>query len=167
MKRKLSIAALLLVTVPAFSQLRQSEVVASAGGFFEDSKANVSVSYTIGEAVTGTLAKGDVILVQGFQQGYTVSGEITPPSSVVDELVVNANIYPNPVNNILHVALDVDPEGESLVKCFDMTGRVVGECQFDGDRRLSMDVEALPQGAYFVKVYIDGRPVVNRKIMKY
>jgi hypothetical protein len=163
MKRNLSIAALLLVAVPAFSQLRQSEVVASAGGF--DEKSGISVSYTIGEAVTGTLAKGDVILVQGFQQGY--AAQITPPSSVVDELAISADIYPNPVNSVLYVTLGAEPEGESLVRCFDMTGRMVGESYFEGDRRLSMNVDALPQGAYFVKVFVDGRPVVNRKIMKY
>ena len=68
MKRKLTIAALLIVSVPAFSQFKQSEVVASAGGF--EANANFSVSYTIGEPVAGTLKAGDLIVVQGFQLNH-------------------------------------------------------------------------------------------------
>ena len=63
--------------------------------------------------------------------------------------------------------MDEVPAGECLVRCFDMTGRLVGENNFNGDVRVSLDVEALPQGAYFVKIFVDDRAVVNRKIMKY
>lgn len=161
MKRKLTIAALLIVSVPAFSQFKQSEVVASAGGF--EANANFSVSYTIGEPVAGTLKAGDLIVVQGFQQGYAVKQDV----SVADEWANNVTIYPNPVSKTLYVAMDEAPAGECLVRCFDMTGRLVGENNFDGDVRVSLDVEALPQGAYFVKIFVDDRAVVNRKIMKY
>ena len=161
MKRKLTIAALLIVSVPAFSQFKQSEVVASAGGF--EANANFSISYTIGEPVAGTLKAGDLIVVQGFQQGYAVKQDV----SVADEWANNVTIYPNPVSKTLYVAMDEVPAGECLVRCFDMTGRLVGENNFNGDVRVSLDVEALPQGAYFVKIFVDDRAVVNRKIMKY
>ncbi|MBO7596383.1 MAG: T9SS type A sorting domain-containing protein [Bacteroidales bacterium] len=163
MKRHLSIAALLLVTIPAFAQQKQSEVVASAGGFGE--KDGYSVSFTIGEAVTGTLAKDGLVVVQGFQQGYAIGGEVNP--AVNDDFASQVDIYPNPVNTKLFVALGAEPEGECIVRCFDMTGRLVGENNFEGNTRLTMDVENLPQGAYFVKVFVDGMAVVNRKIMKY
>ena len=162
MKRKLSLAALLLVTIPAFVQQKQSEVVASAGGFGE--KDGYSVSFTIGEPVTGTLAKDGLVLVQGFQQGYT--GGVTAINENLAD-ILEANIYPNPVNSKLFVALSNEPEGECIVRCFDMTGRLVDESNFDGSTRLTMDVDELPQGAYFVKVYVDGKAIVNRKIMKY
>ena len=162
MKRKLTIAALLLMTVPAFSQFKQSDVVASAGGY--EANANFSVSYTIGEPVAGTLKAGDLVVVQGFQQGYL--DEVINPG-FADELALNVSIYPNPVSTTLFVALDEAPAGECLVRCFDMTGRLVGETSFEGDVRASLDVEALPQGAYFVKIFVDDQSVVNRKIMKY
>ena len=162
MKRKLTIAALLMMTVPAFSQFKQSDVVASAGGF--EANANFSVSYTIGEPVAGTLKAGDLIVVQGFQQGYITE---TPPSFINDEWANNVSIYPNPVNKQLYIALDEEPAGECQVRLFDMTGRMVGETSFNGDVRASLEVEALPQGAYFVKIFVDDRSVVNRKIMKY
>lgn len=162
MKRKLSIAALLLVTIPAFAQQKQSEVVASAGGFGE--KDGYSVSFTIGEPVTGTLIKDGLVLVQGFQQGYSDS-KVAINDNLADFL--EADIYPNPVNSKLFVALGSEPKGECIVRCFDMTGRLVGENNFEGSTRLTMDVDELPQGAYFVKVYVDGKALVNRKIMKY
>lgn len=165
MKRNLFIAALLLVTIPAVAQQKQSEVVASAGGFGE--KDGYSLSFTIGEPVTGTLVKDGLVVVQGFQQGYVLGTQ----SDINDELANNADldidIYPNPVSSKLYVALGTQPNGECIVRCFDMTGRLVGENSFEGDNRLTMDVDALPQGAYFVKVFVEGQPVVNRKIMKY
>lgn len=164
MKRKLTIAALLMITVPAFSQFKQSDVVASAGGF--EVKDGYSVSYTIGEPVAGTLKAGDLIVVQGFQQGYLAEA-VNPPISINDEWANNVTVYPNPVNSTLFVALEKEPAGECLVRCFDMTGRIVGEASFDGDVRVALDVEDLPQGAYFVKVYADDNAVVNRKVMKY
>ncbi len=152
-----------MITVPAFSQFKQSEVVASAGGF--DVKDGYSVSYTIGEPVAGTLKAGDLIVVQGFQQGYTTA--VNPGVGVNEELATNVSIYPNPVSTTLFVAFSEVPEGDCFVRCYDMTGRVVGETSFDGDIRAALDVAALPQGAYFVKIFVDEKAVVNRKVMKY
>ena len=59
-----------MITVPAFSQFKQSDVVASAGGF--EVKDGYSVSYTIGEPVAGTLKAGDLIVVQGFPQAKII-----------------------------------------------------------------------------------------------
>lgn len=165
MKRKLTIAALLMITVPAFSQFKQSDVVSSAGGF--EVKDGYSLSYTIGEPVAGTLKAGDLIIVQGFQQGYITESVTPPPTAIGNEWANNATIYPNPVNTTLYVALDEEPAGDCLVRLFDMTGRMVGEADFNGDIRVPIDVEALPQGAYFVKIFVDGQSVVNSKIMKY
>ena len=85
MKRKLTIAALLMITVPAFSQFKQSDVVSSAGGF--EVKDGYSLSYTIGEPVAGTLKAGDLIIVQGFQQGYITESVTPPPTAIGNEPV--------------------------------------------------------------------------------
>ena len=76
MKRKLFVAAILMVSVPALAQVKQSEVVSAAGGYVE--KDNVSVSYTIGEPVAGTVVKDGLIVVHGFQQGYVATAEVNP-----------------------------------------------------------------------------------------
>lgn len=161
MKRKLIIAALLLVTVPAFSQTKQSEVVASAGGSV--TTETVSVSYTVGEPVVGTLSAGNVVLNQGFQQGYID----IPDTEVEAALAKNVRLYPNPLKTTLFVELQEIPDGDCVVKCFDMSGRMVGEAQYDSDPRMSIDMSSLPQGAYFVKVFVDDSELVNSRVVKY
>ena len=169
MKRKFCMAALQLVTVPAFSQIKQTEVVAAAGGFGE--KDGYSASFTIGEAVTGTLksSDGSLIVVQGFQQGYIAAQEqVDPPVTGLEEFsAANLTVYPNPVRTIAFVELtNTDAEG-CVVKCFDMAGRVLSEDTFGEDTRLPIDMSALPQGAYLIRVVSKEGIVVNKKIMKY
>ena len=164
MKRKLFIAAILMVSVPALAQVKQSEVVSAGGGYFE--KDNVSVSYTIGEPVTGTVAAGDLIVVHGFQQGYiATSTEVNP--GIAELEAVDVKVYPNPVNTIMYVELSNIEAAGCVVKCFDMAGQLIKESEFGDDNRLSVDMSGLPQGAYFVRVVSEDGAVVNKKIMKY
>ncbi len=161
MKRNLIIAALLLVTFPALSQTKQSEVVASAGG--TATTETVSVSYTVGEPVIGTLSADKVVLSQGFQQGYID----VPKTEVEAALAKNVRLYPNPLKTTLFVELQEIPDGDCVVKCFDMAGHMVGEAQYDSDPRMSIDMSKLPQGAYFVKVFVDDSELINSRVVKY
>ena len=163
MKRKLFIAAILMVSVPALAQVKQSEVVSAAGGYFE--KDNVSVSYTIGEPVTGTVVKDGLIVVHGFQQGYIAKTEVNPGINQFE--AVDVKVYPNPVNTIMYVELSNIEAAGCVVKCFDMAGQLIKESEFGDDSRLSIDMSGLPQGAYFVRVVSEDGAVVNKKIMKY
>lgn len=160
MKRKLSIAALLLVTVPAFSQFKQSEVVSAGGGYVP--AESLSVSYTIGEAAIGTLKAGDLVVVQGFQQGYAVSS-----GDVEDVLARSISVYPNPVRSFVTIELSGYAQTPSTVKCYDMTGRLVAEELFPDNGRLSLDMVNMPQGAYLIKVVASDGDILNKKIMKY
>ena len=162
MKRKLFIAAILMVSVPALAQVKQSEVVSAGGGFIE--KDNISVSYTIGEPVAGTVAKGDLIVVHGFQQGYLAVVTDINQLAVKD---VDVKVYPNPVNTVMYVELSNIEAAGCVVKCFDMAGQLIKESEFGDDSRLSVDMSGLPQGAYFVRVVSEDGAVVNKKIMKY
>lgn len=162
MKRKLFIAAILMVSVPALAQVKQSEVVSAGGGFIE--KDNISVSYTIGEPVAGTVAKGDLIVVHGFQQGYLAVVTDINQLAVKD---VDVKVYPNPVNTVMYVELSNIEAAGCVVKCFDMAGQLIKESEFGDDNRLLFDMSGLPQGAYFVRVVSEDGAVVNKKIMKY
>jgi hypothetical protein len=166
MKRKLFIAALLMVSVPALAQVKQSEVVSAGGGFFAND--NVSVSYTIGEPVIGTVAKGDLIVVHGFQQGYVITTEEPIVKPGINEFTASdVKVYPNPVNSVMYVEISNASIVGSAVKCFDMAGRLINESIFEDDNRLSVDMSSLPQGTYLVKIISEDGVVVNKKIMKY
>jgi len=50
------------------ANVRTQEVVASAGGYFEND--DISMSWTVGETVIQTFSGTDIILTQGFQQPF-------------------------------------------------------------------------------------------------
>jgi hypothetical protein len=55
-----------LIAVQIQAQSIERSVVANVGGYYEG--AGVSVSWTLGEAVTATFSNGNTVLTQGFQQ---------------------------------------------------------------------------------------------------
>ncbi|MBE0637328.1 MAG: T9SS type A sorting domain-containing protein [Bacteroidales bacterium] len=62
--------ALFIAFVIMFASMNTNaqQVIASAGGYFEND--NVSLSWTVGEPVTETFIGAEMILTQGFQQPY-------------------------------------------------------------------------------------------------
>lgn len=164
MKRKLCCALMLLVTASAYSQVKQSHVIAAAGGFAEDKTAAISVSFTVGEPVVGTFSTNDFIVVNGFQQSYTLL-----PVGINDAEAAELSgvtIYPNPVKTEFFVELAESATESVVVKCFDMSGRLVVTEQFDQDASFVINVAALPKGVYFVRVDVDGMMITNKKIIK-
>jgi hypothetical protein len=57
---------LLIVAFVLSANVHTQEVIASAGGYFENE--DISISWTIGETVTETFIGNDIIFTQGFQQ---------------------------------------------------------------------------------------------------
>ncbi|MFU8844738.1 MAG: hypothetical protein ACNA7V_13125, partial [Bacteroidales bacterium] len=62
----ISLLPAVLIAVQPQAQSIERSVLASTGGYFEGS--GVSVSWTLGEAVTATFNNGNTVLTQGFQQ---------------------------------------------------------------------------------------------------
>ena len=59
---------ILLMCGSLFSLAEAQEVIATSGTVFEN--GNGSISFTVGEAVTGTLSSAATVLTQGFQQPF-------------------------------------------------------------------------------------------------
>lgn len=60
---------LLIVAIVSISfSIKAQQVIASAGGYYQNE--NLSVSFSIGEPVIATFQSNDIILTQGFQQPY-------------------------------------------------------------------------------------------------
>jgi hypothetical protein len=64
---KNTVIILVFVVLTAWAA-RAQQVVATAGGYFEN--ASGAVSFTVGEPVIATFQNGETILTQGFQQPY-------------------------------------------------------------------------------------------------
>lgn len=165
--------AMFALSVSAQQIELQSSVIASAGGFEE--KDGISVSFTIGEAVTGTLAFADYTIVQGFQQSFVVSAApvdttpiVTPvdTSSVLASQTVNLNIYPNPAKSYVNIVLSSSENEIAMIRCYDMTGKEVFAQETELGLTTRIDVADLPQGLYFVRIIADNQILATQKFAK-
>ena len=92
------------------------------------------------------------------------------PSVSVKQLAghVEVNIYPNPVQNTLHILLKSSVKSYTEISLLDMMGQtlihnMIGD--FSNDKQLSIDMNDLPNGLYFVKVQTDDQFMI-RKVIK-
>ncbi len=80
-----------------------------------------------------------------------------------DELIVN--IYPNPVNQVLHLELMSSTNQSFDVIMRDITGRVLIQNLFTGTSLGLLDISECTAGVYFLQVQ-SGNKTVNRKVIK-
>jgi len=76
-------------------------------------------------------------------------------------------LYPNPTNGKIWI----DPgqirfNNRSQIEICDMTGRKVMEMKPDGGQIIEMDLSGLEKGMYFVRIIIDARNILTKKIIK-
>jgi hypothetical protein len=64
--------------------------------------------------------------------------------------VLNSTLYPNPTNGTVNIKL-VDNTSEGTVSVLSLTGSMVAQTALDGNTQ-SIDLSALPAGAYLVRV---------------
>ncbi|MGE0089209.1 MAG: T9SS type A sorting domain-containing protein [Bacteroidales bacterium] len=85
--------------IVGYGQSISSSVIASGGGSSE--AGGLNLSYTIGELAIETFTTTNMVLTQGFQQGYY---DIT---SVNDPLVqsIDLEIYPNPAIDFISIEI--------------------------------------------------------------
>lgn len=103
---------------------------------------------------------------QGGEQGGQ-GGEQGGDPNAIDENVVASEIrvYPNPTTAKLYVELPAD-NASGVVKCFDNTGRMIMEKEFESTGKVELDVSSLPQGSYTLKIVID-ETVTTKQVLKY
>jgi hypothetical protein len=94
-----------------------------------------------------------------------VSVEETIISSTAKPVPGNVDIFPNPFQNELGIVLPVSAQ-EAFVTIYNLQGVAVFELRSAGEPVLKIDSSALPAGAYFATVQIDGRRF-TRKVVKF
>jgi len=140
------------------AQSTERQVIATTGASV--SASNVQVSYTIGESTTTTLAAGNIIVTQGFQQP---DEELTVG---VDERVsdLSINVYPNPAEDV--VTLQISSGSDRVVNAtvYDMQGKQTGvsvsNLQVNGTLKQTLDVSALSAGQYLIS-FTDGQSTLG------
>lgn len=83
---------------------------------------------------------------------------------IEDQLGTQVSLYPNPVRDLLEVALELEEAAQVQIRITDLTGRTLltlapGRMQTG---KVSADVAALPRGFYLVRIQADDRQSVRR-----
>lgn len=129
------------------------QVIAAGGGYYENTGAGVSISFTIGEVAYTTLTSGDFILTQGFQQGNLFTTSIEKPVNAVNDIAV----YPNPASDYVKVRIDIpNLSGKATYDLHDITGKKVITKEFNVETSVPVELSLsdIRPGIYLLKVYV-------------
>lgn len=75
--------------------------------------------------------------------------EVCPTSSISEEFLLTALIYPNPATNQVHIIPNI--EGKYFVDLMDISGRILIHKDVDNDK-CDLDISGLNSGNYFVRI---------------
>lgn len=94
---------------------------------------------------------------------------ITDSSTSAPKELLEVRFWPNPVNDILKVRITGNAEGYTLIRIFDLTGTKVLEqvhSKFGKVLNLSIPVQRLSAGMYFLNIKVGNRPEQTEKFIK-
>ena len=138
------------------AQSIERDVIASAGGYFENDE--ISISWTLGEVITETVSTSDnrIILTQGFQQPDNVAKLKAPTDEVKlpDMTSISMSLFPNPTTDNVYLTIKSEEIERVTLDLVDMNGRILYSEQLDlTNNRISnytLDISRLPAATYMV-----------------
>jgi hypothetical protein len=164
MKNLLFLFFTILICELAQSQKLKPEIISAGGGLM--SNANVKVTFTIGEPVTGKILNGSRVLWQGFQQYWKIS-----TSTSIAELTTNHfnfNVYPNPTKDFINILLQTSQTESMVISIVDMNGKVFNQQKIvDKITEKQIDVANYPSGIYLLRITtVSGKHLGTFKLQK-
>jgi hypothetical protein len=130
-------------------------VVSTSGSFFAGQHG--SVSFTVGETITGSVTNGSGFVFQGYQQPWVnITG--------VEELskTRSFSIFPNPASEAFQLSGTL-PDNTALITISDTKGRVLLTKSVCPDQ--SIEVSFLPNGFYLVIIETDETRQIEKLII--
>lgn len=145
---------LLLIWWNAFllGQSIEPTTLISGANYYALSVQGVSLHSSFGELATETISAEDQHLSQGFLQTYFD----LVPTAEVEENSLTVSVGPNPFTSQFTITKDQEKPLEAFL--YDLYGRQVQQVVLN-DLRTTVDLHALPAGAYFLIVKQDGQAV--------
>lgn len=160
MKHIFTTLILTLSMLAGYSQEVAMQVLASAGGYYENTGAGLSLSWTLGEPAYTTLTSSEVILTQGFQQGNLFGTNLEEIPTDVTAI----RVYPNPVTSTVNIAVTLpNANGKVTVELLDVTGRQIKSMvmTMTEDEPFTLGVSTLWPGIYLVRVTVESPHTVR------
>lgn len=150
----------------SFSQSLERFVVASAGDYFVNTQANVTLEFTVAEmSMVETFFANGFFLTQGFHQPEFKEVGI-PETDIFEEFVV----YPNPASEQVNIRYTLNEPGTLSFQLISMNGVLLYEQENHpyqgGQDQYQIELEQLSQGMYFVKATYISRDG-NREISEF
>ncbi|MEW5845498.1 MAG: T9SS type A sorting domain-containing protein [Bacteroidota bacterium] len=158
--KKIYTVILSLFTLTAWSQDIPMQVIAAGGGYFENTTAGLSISWTLGEVAYTTLTSTDYILTQGFQQGNLFTTSVEKPTNPLNDIA----IYPNPAKEFVKVRVEIpNVAGKATFELYDITGRklISKEMVVEQSVPVELSLSEIRPGIYLLKVTLE-RDNLNR-----
>jgi len=140
---KIRILFVLLLAIPA-AGLEAQQTLAIAGG--EATGTGGTVSYTIGQVWYTTLDGDDISVFQGVQQPLEVL-EITGIHSLPG-ITLDALLYPNPVEEIIHLRVENYSINGLSYQLFNMKGELLDS------KDIESEITQIPMSGYGAASYL-------------
>lgn len=152
----------LIFTLPVLwiGQMQAQQTIATTG---EDaSGAGGSTSYTVGQITYNTYSSSAGTINQGVQYAYEIISLATDDVAVEKKEI---RLYPNPVQDMLYVDFGKEVVKNSSYQLFDTQGKLVKQGNLNQSKN-ELDMRAIPQSIYIIKIVEDDKNVKTFKIIK-
>lgn len=161
MKRiKLYFFILLITIISEVKSYSQQSLTASGGNA---TGTDGTSSYSVGQItyISQTSSGGHVNL--GVQQPYEI---VTLGNDDFAEISLVMAAYPNPTTDLLHLVISYDKWNNLSYQLFDMNGRALSNLKKIIASEMSVSMQELQQGIYFLAVNSNNKTIKTFKIIK-
>ncbi len=155
MKNLASILFLVIFLVPG---IKSQSILATSGDYFEND--DISLSWTLGEPVTETLASTSFILTQGFQQSKLTLVGIKDLNNQDDYEI---SLYPNPAQNFINIKTSKFEHLNYSIS--DINGKLLKEVNAVSEQT-ELSVNELPASIYIIEIRDNKKLVRTYKLIK-
>ena len=134
---------------------------------FSTAKKNLSVKIVNSPVLNPSKGSEAAVTLQQEMNASANALEQTSRTALTEATKIN--VYPNPTQDILHVAFAATEVENVLVKVMDLRGRVVKQIQANsekGNNNLTVSLREVPSGVYTVQVYQNNNLSLTEKVTK-
>ena len=105
------------------------------------------------------------ILSNSVQINYFATADCPVAILHVDEAVLGMTVFPNPVQDLINLNINAAEYSEAIIMVSNLNGQIVQQQNVNlanGENLFSLDVKAMPAGAYMVSIETDSHQSVTR-----
>jgi len=163
MQKLVLLCLTILICGIVHSQKCKPEILSNGGGLL--SNANVKMTYTIGEPITGKILNGTTILSQGFQQTWK-NTHTSLQELPAEHLKIKA--FPNPTQDIINLSWEADHSEAIMIDLIDLNGKTLFRQTIGNTtNEKQINLADYPEGIYILKINaISGKQLSIFKILK-